>query len=123
MQSTPSIKIHLKDKVERIIFTKRSIGEAIDTFVATLMGTPFETLSGVEVASYTSYWASLLTMATFLFGNATEMIEEKYEDKKAWCHYCQKYVSVPWTDTPIWKLSCPECGRKPLTSLSPKDKL
>lgn len=126
VHSTPSIKINLKDRVEHLIFKKGSIGHAVDTFAAVILATPFETISGQEVSSYTSYWASILTMAIFQYGHPDEFREEKHEDKKAWCYNCQKYVNVPWTrahaETPIWKLSCPECGRKPLATLSPEDR-
>lgn len=126
MESISRIKINLKDRVEHLTFTKRSIGHAVDQFASIILNTPFEAGSWQEeVSSYTSYWASILTMVIFLFRQKipySQSIGAKYEERKAWCHHCQKYVSIPWTDTPVWKLSCPECGRKPLTSLSSKDR-
>ena len=89
------------------------------------MGTPYEAGSWQEeVSSYTAYWASILTMARFLYGTTDEISEEeKYEDKKVWCSRCDKYVTVPWTEAPVWKLRCPECGHGGMTTLSPKDRL
>lgn len=113
------IQITLRDKTIKLLFAKRSISHGIDQFASVIFETPFEAGSWQEeVASYTAHWASVLTTALLLYGEPPT-----YEDKKAWCGHCKKYVDVEWTDTPVWKLVCPECNQKGMTTLSPKDRL
>jgi len=123
--SINAINITLEDREVKLFFEKRSIGHAVDQFASILLGGPYEAGSWQEeVSSYTSYWASLLTIARFLYGQVIEtVIEEVPEERRAWCARCQMYVLVPWTDIPVWEINCPECGRKGMTTLSPTDRL
>ena len=117
------IQITLKDKTIAFMFNKRSIKHGIDQFASIIFDTPFEAGSRQEeVASYTAHWASILTTALLLYGEPIEYREPVYEDKKAWCTHCQKYVTVPHSDIPVWKTKCPICGHGGMTSLSPEDK-
>jgi len=112
------IVINLENKTEYLDFARHSAGHMVNI----LFGDTGWSHS--EVSSYTSYWASLLTMATFLFGRKNKYVKShanEYEGK-AWCHNCGKYVTIKRTETPIWQIECPECGRKPLASLSPEDR-
>ena len=80
-----------------------------------------------ELASYTSYWASLLTMTVFLHGNADEArarweeIRVEEQSNRAYCHRCGEYMTVQMDDLQVWQILCPKCGRKGMTSLSPED--
>ena len=73
-----NIELSLGDDVKNLRFEKRNIGHAVDQFASVLLGSPYEAGSWQEeVSSYTSYWASLTTMAVFLFGNPNEKEEKK----------------------------------------------
>ena len=116
------IKISLKNKTEYIDFARQTTGHTFSI----LFGDTGWIQS--EVSSYTAYWASLITMAKFLFGKSDEVEEIMEEvscthskDMQTWCADCAKYVIVPWTDTSVRKIVCPECGRKGMTTLSPDD--
>ena len=118
------IQITLKNKTVKLLMSKQSIGHAIDLFTTVLFDTPFEAGSRQEeIASYTAHWASVLTTAHLLYGEPVEYIETKYEEKKAWCNFCNKYVDIQHSDLPVWlKKNCPICGRSGMTSLSPEDR-
>lgn len=119
------IEITLTDRTERLKFTKQSVGHAIDQFASAIMGEPFEAGSWQEeVSSYTSYWASMITMAISLYGNPVELSETviQHSERRAYCNRCKKYVFLPWSDEKVWTLSCPECGRRGMTTLSPEDR-
>ena len=112
------ISIDCKESIKHLEFGRSSPGHIANV----LLGDSGWTHS--EISSYTSYWASLLTMAKFLYGTqeSDEKIGAIYEDKRVWCSHCDKYVISPWTSTPVWKIQCPECDRKGLLSLSPEDR-
>jgi len=117
------IQIKLRDNTIKIQFAKRSISHGIDQIASVLFDTPFEAGSWQEeVASYSAYWASVLTTVLLLYGEPIEYKETIYEDKKAWCGHCTEYVKIPYSDTPVWKTKCPVCGQGPMTSLSPEDR-
>lgn len=94
-----------------------AIDEAISVFTI-----PFEVGTGQEErATLTSYWAALLTMAVYLFGQPDLYIELK--PRNVWCNHCSKYVEIPGTNIEMWKIECPICGRKGLLSKSPEDRI
>ncbi len=114
----PRIKIRVNRKTEYIEFRRSTTGHVFTALIGEIG------IAQAEVAAYTAYWASLITMAKFLYGQPEyEVEEEVHEDRKGWCGICKKYVTMQWSDTPIWELSCPECGGKPLTTLSPNDRI
>lgn len=117
------IQIKLRDETIQIRFAKRSISHGINQIASVIFDTPFEAGSWQEeVASYTAYWASVLTTALLLYGELIEYKEIVYEDKKAWCIHCEEYVTIPYSDTPVWKNECPRCGHRGMTSLSQEDR-
>ena len=69
------IQIECKDGTKYLEFVRRG-GNHVAQILLGNSGWSFS-----EVSSYTSYWASILTIAIFLFGQAGEMRDEKYEDK------------------------------------------
>ncbi len=116
------IQITLRDKTVKILLAKQSASHAIEQFASVFFDTPFEAGSyQEEIASYTAHWSSVLTTVLLLYGDPVEYKETFYEDRKAWCYNCKKYVVIPHNDLPIWKNKCPICGYS-LTSLSPEDR-
>jgi len=106
----PKINILYGDKVKSLEFYRTSAWSKVG-------------IAHSEISAYTAYWASMLTMAAFLFGqNYGKRKEVKSEDRNAWCTNCKKYISIPWTDKPVYKIFCPECGQKSMLSLSPEDR-
>jgi hypothetical protein len=73
-----------------------------------------------ELATYTSYWASLITTAKSQSGARVTL--EDYElmrtpapvvpvKNTAWCGNCKKYLEIDSNpEIPIWSTKCPECG-------------
>ena len=109
------IKIRLGRETEYIAFARHTPGHIVHILIGD------SGLSHSEVSSYTAYWASLLTMATFMFGRKSK-IEEVVLARKAWCWYCKDYIEIPSTDDPVWKVKCPKCGHKEMTTLSLEDR-
>ena len=70
-----------------------------------------------ERSAITSYYASLITMAVFLFGDPETYVELK--PRQVWCSQCAKYVEIPGTSVDVWKIECPICGRKGMISKRP----
>jgi hypothetical protein len=109
------IKITL-DNGEHTIQIKR--GSGVDQVASILLGGPYEAGSWQEDnAAFSAYLSSLLTMAVFFFGEPEKHVP--FESRKAWCRQCNDYVELPETRIPVWKVPCPICGSKGMTSKKP----
>ncbi|MCW4048324.1 MAG: hypothetical protein NWE89_01175 [Candidatus Bathyarchaeota archaeon] len=74
-----------------------------------------------DIASYTSYWASLFTFARFLHGNPPSLKRSHEESvSEVWCYNCDSYVQVKKTRQKIWTVECPVCNSKSLLSNKPR---
>ena len=73
-------------------------------------------------ASIASFWASLLTMSVFMFGNPInfEQTNPLVKPERLWCIICNKYVTVETENRNIHSMPCPVCGKKLLTSKKPE---
>jgi hypothetical protein len=110
------------------------------SFSRSTAGSAFHLILGVgekvssEWNSYTTYWASMITMAKFFYGkpkvfgkndeaptsvSSIEPVDVQYSGNSAWCINCKKYVPVNPSTEPVWMLKCPECDRSGLLSKNP----
>jgi Zn finger protein HypA/HybF involved in hydrogenase expression len=117
----PKIRITCNDRIENLQFHRGSLSHGINILWGEI------DFAYAEDQAYTAYWASLLTMAAFLYGKnygkIKEVIKEvKHEDRKIWCPNCKKYIDVLWTDELFDVVTCPECGHNGMMSHNPEEK-
>jgi hypothetical protein len=106
------IKIRLMRGTEYIDFGRHTPGHMVH-----LLAGEFG-ITHSEVSSYTAYWASLITMAVFMFGKNFD-VERIARTRVVWCQNCEAYVDIPRTDEPVKTINCPTCGNKGMSRLSP----
>ena len=71
-----------------------------------------------SLISRTSYFATMLSLSVFMFGNPPDYVLD-FPHRKGWCRYCSKFVDIPEEYAlvkNIWEIPCPQCGKKGLTS-------
>ena len=110
----PTITLRLINSIETISFV-RITSDQLPTILLGDTG-----WVQTELATYASYWASLITTAKSQSGS--KMSLEEYEssrlpnpvasiERRAWCTNCKKYVDVVLNpNVPIWSAKCPDCG-------------